>query len=534
MLTRLPPRDDPRPRLPCADGLSIEHLPSVGPGEPRTPEIAPHVHARLAAHAQGITKPIDAFASALSRAQLRGDALLPLHLPSFGPGEPPEVEALHPAERRLLLIATLSATDRVGVILSAADVGTDIVLGSRVQPWIEVTDGRYRLLDPRLPAALAERIPLEERRVAHSSLARAMRAAEIPFAVWHESLGRDADARLATPLVQLAERCAAVGQMEPATRIAARAATLAADSTLRVRAHRIAARASLWDGRMSDASAWARREGVPSGQGGLAALVDRLLAGPIPEPTPIRNAAELLQEIHPWAITAADREVLDGMLAVIHTFFVDRDEADEKLARLILGARRAPAPWPWSTHQTGVLSPFAEAHLRVLTAAFQARAGAFDDAVRTLRDSGRRLPLGLPGGGVVPSLLRAASDAGAAVPSGLISAWSALGPQRPVVWNDHGALAQTRAGLAQGRPTPAEHGAGLLESLSLREAQVAAAVAEGRTNRAVGAVLGISERTVEVHLRQIFRKFGVSTRSELIATILSRPRGEQVPSASFA
>jgi DNA-binding NarL/FixJ family response regulator len=51
-----------------------------------------------------------------------------------------------------------------------------------------------------------------------------------------------------------------------------------------------------------------------------------------------------------------------------------------------------------------------------------------------------------------------------------------------------------------------------LSVLTSREREVLAAVAEGLTNREIGARLFISERTVGVHVGHIFDKLQVRTR----------------------
>lgn len=58
----------------------------------------------------------------------------------------------------------------------------------------------------------------------------------------------------------------------------------------------------------------------------------------------------------------------------------------------------------------------------------------------------------------------------------------------------------------------------MAESLTDREAQVVAIVVEGGTNRRVAEALGISIRTVENHLVAAYRKLGIRTRVQLVAS----------------
>ena len=53
--------------------------------------------------------------------------------------------------------------------------------------------------------------------------------------------------------------------------------------------------------------------------------------------------------------------------------------------------------------------------------------------------------------------------------------------------------------------------------LSAREAEVAALVAEGLTNRRIAARLVISERTAQNHVQHILTKLGFATRSQIAA-----------------
>ncbi|MFF4411054.1 response regulator [Streptosporangium sp. NPDC001559] len=60
------------------------------------------------------------------------------------------------------------------------------------------------------------------------------------------------------------------------------------------------------------------------------------------------------------------------------------------------------------------------------------------------------------------------------------------------------------------------------ETLSPREAEVLALVAEGFTNAEIGRALFISETTVKTHLLRIFGKLGVSDRTAAVTTALDR------------
>ena len=70
-----------------------------------------------------------------------------------------------------------------------------------------------------------------------------------------------------------------------------------------------------------------------------------------------------------------------------------------------------------------------------------------------------------------------------------------------------------------GRP---EGAAGQVEPLTEREIEVLRLAARGLTNRAIGHELGISHRTVQGHLANIYGKLGVNSRTEAVTEALRR------------
>nr|MCU0475870.1 response regulator transcription factor [Anaerolineae bacterium] len=58
--------------------------------------------------------------------------------------------------------------------------------------------------------------------------------------------------------------------------------------------------------------------------------------------------------------------------------------------------------------------------------------------------------------------------------------------------------------------------------LSEREAEVLRLASRGQTNKEIGQALFISDRTVQAHLRNIYEKLGVNTRTEAVTLALQR------------
>jgi DNA-binding CsgD family transcriptional regulator len=62
--------------------------------------------------------------------------------------------------------------------------------------------------------------------------------------------------------------------------------------------------------------------------------------------------------------------------------------------------------------------------------------------------------------------------------------------------------------------------------LTAQELQIARFVAQGLSNREVAAQLFLSPRTVAFHLRNIFRKLGISSRTQLVRLELDATGGQ--------
>ncbi len=68
----------------------------------------------------------------------------------------------------------------------------------------------------------------------------------------------------------------------------------------------------------------------------------------------------------------------------------------------------------------------------------------------------------------------------------------------------------------------ADESTGPREPLSPREQEVLKLVAEAHTNREIGEILGLSEKTVETHRASLLRKLGMRDRVELVRYAIRR------------
>jgi DNA-binding NarL/FixJ family response regulator len=69
-----------------------------------------------------------------------------------------------------------------------------------------------------------------------------------------------------------------------------------------------------------------------------------------------------------------------------------------------------------------------------------------------------------------------------------------------------------------------------LETLTARELQVAQLVADSKTNPEIASELFLSQKTVETHIRNIFRKLDVASRVELARAVERAAHSMRAPS----
>ena len=86
----------------------------------------------------------------------------------------------------------------------------------------------------------------------------------------------------------------------------------------------------------------------------------------------------------------------------------------------------------------------------------------------------------------------------------------------------HKVVQQLTTGRPSALPPNGVLGQAAAEPLTEREVQVLRLAAKGSTNKAIGHTLGISDRTVQGHLANIYGKLGVNSRTEAVTQALKQ------------
>jgi DNA-binding CsgD family transcriptional regulator len=95
-------------------------------------------------------------------------------------------------------------------------------------------------------------------------------------------------------------------------------------------------------------------------------------------------------------------------------------------------------------------------------------------------------------------------------------------------------LGERLHGQSGGRALSDAHVWAQAQGLSRAEQRVVDLVARGLTNREIGGVLGSSPNTVRNQLSSVYRKLGVSTRTELAFVLSSVEQGSHPPASARA
>lgn len=499
-----------------------------------TSAVAPQVAGRIAALAGVDERQATLLAARLSPAQTAGLAVLPDVWPI--PGTEPAAAEMDGASavRRVLLAAALSVTDRADILLAATATDTRVVLSEPVRRSLRFAAGRYRFLSERTRSEiLADADPAVTESL-HRALWRAHRARGLSNpGLWHALHGTaDADSRIARELVGFGERVLAAGNADAAFRIAT-AGVERGDAPTRARAALLGGRAALALGCFEDAirgfeAALRSAASVTAGKTGeLRSAAEQglraataFVVGPEPDADPLARVAEQLPHLSAAAVTASDRAAVAAALEIADVWWTAPQDVDELHARLYLGVIPTPEPWPWNS-TPGPLSPLIEAYLRGQQTGFLLHAGQPGESARVLRDALIRLPMTHIGGGVTLSAVEALHGVMPDLQLGFGEALRRVRPQRHVDYDvRRDADGESTAAASRASRAIAGPRLDILSALTEREAAVVDLLAEGLRNREIGARLGISERTIEVHLSNAFRKLGVRNRAEMLARIL--------------
>jgi DNA-binding CsgD family transcriptional regulator len=240
----------------------------------------------------------------------------------------------------------------------------------------------------------------------------------------------------------------------------------------------------------------------------LAALADLELA--------LGRHAAALPALEAWAarldsMDAEDPDLSPGPeLVEVHLRLGDEAAARAALDAFTAEAERKGRPWALARAARGrvLLAPDAELDLH-FAEALQLHAQTPDsfETARTHLAYGARL-----------RRARRRTDARVALRAAL-ETFEALGA---APWADHAG-----AELAASGETARRRDVSTLDDLTPQERQIAGLLADGRTTREAAAALFISPKTVEYHLRSVYRKLAVRSRAEL-AGALARS-GEPAP-----
>jgi len=477
----------PGPRLAIA-GASIERLlghhdaaerrllRALEAIEPDSAEAAPvHAHLAVAAYQRGVYGEIRPWAQKVAPAALHDDALqaVAAMLLAIGDAFAGDADAVAP---------------RVSTALAALERARDDELGAAAEPAMAVSWGLLAV--DRLPEGLAA-----AKRIADAARGSGNGAL---------SITHDLAAVLALGLLgRMPEAEALADETEQAARVSGNPQTL--QWALWLHGWVLAER-----GRLDPAFAAASESIALATEldDSASAAVARVVLGAVlaarGEHVPARELLAAYELDHGWICRWAP-------------VLVGSDLALDDLPAARAHATRAAALAP-GTGMATARAAAARAMALVALAEGDARRGA-DHALAAAEEAAKA--------GATLELARAQLVAGRAIVTtdrdagiALLTAAGTQGAQcgAPRV-ADEARLALRRAGVRVGQGGARAAGNQGLGSLSAREREIAELVADGLTNREIGARLFLSEKTIETHLTRVFQKLGLRSRTQVAAEI---------------
>lgn len=506
--------------------------------------VAPQVASQLDRLARGEQNFLRELADSLTPRQLSGGSALPDPLPYVPSMHSNRIDRLAASERRVLLLAAVSHTQRLDDLLDAAAVEIDVLLFGDALPALAIENGRVQVVDERLRAEILHLADPFKRRRAHEALARAARRrGAFAATTWHTASAIEPKNRaaVAPDLVRLAESYLAGGDPASAQRVA-RDAVQSSSGDIASRAWTAAGLGAFWCGNFDDAESWlkmalrGRPSEVESPATAALGAMPRLLAGPAgPDGSMYSRTqmAETFRFVLAAAPSRADRDALTQFARIADVLFEDPLLADSLQAQLFLTTSRNRRP-DGLGHAPNALSPQVEAHVSMMQVALQSQADERAAAAALLLDAVERLPLTLSGNGVAASYVRILSPQSPLLDEDLADALDSISPRDGLRFdgdgskyghdNQVGMRAAAASRLISPRRQPEAPAVSARQPLSARQNEVVRLLGTGLSNKEIASNLGLSPRTIEVHLTQIYRKYEVRSRSELMSVLAGHER----------
>ncbi|GAA3927674.1 hypothetical protein GCM10022383_03340 [Microbacterium soli] len=220
------------------------------------------------------------------------------------------------------------------------------------------------------------------------------------------------------------------------------------------------------------------------------------------------------------AVTPSHTRVVQALIEITQSWTSAPEEVYERHTNLLLSAIPSPSQESWHLSR-GPLTPLIEAYLQGQQVGLLMMRHKLHDASVAFLNALLSLPMTHIGAGISASAARTLAESSRIFSPVFADVLDAIRPTHRITteaWESHAHLPGVEAPAGS-----SDQFRSLLpvnQTLTRREDEVLDLVAEGYSNREIGTRLGISGRTVEMHLSNIYRKFNVGSRVELVSLLL--------------